>query len=69
MGVINKRGLYTIDSEAKPELQLAKTYSDRAEVAEKEGYSRCAIVLKVLSEEYIKEAEKVLDEYRKRSNV
>lgn len=69
LGVINKRGLYTIDSEAKPELQLAKTYSDRAEVAEKEGYSRYATVLKELSEEYFKEAEKVLDEYRKRNNV
>ena len=69
LGVINKRGLYTIDSEAKPELQLAKTYSDRAEVAEKEGYSRYATVLKELSEEYFKEAEMVLDEYRKRNNV
>ena len=69
MGVINKRGLYTIDSEAKPELQLAKIYSDRAEVAEKEGYSRYATVLKELSEEYFKEAEKVLDEYRKTNDV
>ena len=69
LGVINKRGLYTIDSEAKPELQLAKTYSDRAEISEKEGYSRYATVLKELSEEYFKEAEKILDEYRKRSNA
>ena len=67
LGVINKRGLYTVDPEAKPELQLAKTYSNRAEIAEKEGYSRYATVLKELSEEYFKDAERVLDEYRKGS--
>lgn len=62
LGIINKRGVYTVDPEGKPELQLAKEYADRAEIAEKEGYFRYANIFVELSNEYKIEAEKIIAE-------
>ena len=62
LGIINKRGVYTVDPEGKPELQLSKEYADRAEIAEKEGYFRYANIFVELSNEYKIKAEKIIAE-------
>ena len=56
IGIINQRGVYTVDPEGKPEFELSKKYADLAKKAEKMGYSRYSDVLRSISENYKQEA-------------
>lgn len=57
LGIINQRGVRWIDPEGKPEFQLAEEYKKIAEVAEAKGYAKYAETLRLISEDYIREAE------------
>lgn len=56
VGIVNQRGVHTIDPEGKPELELAADYEMRAELAEKKGYSRYAELLRGIADQYRREA-------------
>lgn len=56
LGIINQRGVHWIDPEGKPELELAEDYENRANIAESRGYSRYAGVLRVVVDEFRREA-------------
>ena len=56
LGIINKRGVHWIDPEGKPELELAEDYENRANIAESRGYSRYAGILRVIGDEFKREA-------------
>lgn len=57
LGIMNQRGVHTIDPDGKPEQELSAKYEDRARMAEARGYSRYAGVLKEVSVSYAQEAE------------
>lgn len=56
LGIINQRGVHWIDPEGKPELELAEDYENRANIAESRGYSRYAGILRVIGDEFKREA-------------
>ena len=58
LGIVNQRGAHVVDPEGKPEYELAKEYSIRADVVEARGYSRYAELLRDISHHYEKEAER-----------
>lgn len=62
IGVSNQRGVHIVDPEGKPELELAKDYRERAEQAEKMGYSRYSRLLFDISEQYEREAKYHIEE-------
>ena len=45
-----------VDPEGKPELELAEDYENRANIAETRGYSRYAGILRVIADEFKREA-------------
>ena len=57
IGIVNSRGVHTIDPTGKPERELAQKYKQKAEEVENAGYHRFADTLRKLSEEYEREAE------------
>ena len=58
-------GVRWIDPEGKPELNMAKDFYNRAEIAEEKGYSRYANTLKNISKHFTREAEKIIGEAKK----
>lgn len=56
LGTINQRGAHWVDPEGKPELELAEDYENRANIAESRGYSRYAGILRVIADEFKREA-------------
>ena len=56
IGIVNQRGVHTIDPEGKPEFKLAADYEMKASLAEKKGYSRYAELLRGIAEQYRREA-------------
>lgn len=56
IGIVNQRGIHTIDPEGKPEFKLAADYEMKAGLAEKKGYSRYAELLRGIAEQYRREA-------------
>ena len=64
LGIINQRGVHWIDPEGKPELELAEDYENRANIAESRGYSRYADILKVIADEFKREAKRNILEAR-----
>lgn len=56
LGIINQRGVHWIDPEGKPEFELAEDYENRANIAESRGYSRYAGILRVIGDEFKREA-------------
>lgn len=64
LGIINQRGVTWMDPEGKPEFQLAQKYNESAEAAEEKGYAKYAELLRLISEEYIREAERNIREHR-----
>lgn len=56
LGIINQRGVHWIDPEGKPEFELAEDYENRANIAESRGYSRYAGILRVIGNEFKREA-------------
>lgn len=61
LGIINQRGVHIIDPEGKPEMELAADYKERAQIVEAKGYVRYADVLRDISSEYDREAERNIE--------
>lgn len=61
--IYNSRGVHWIDPEGKPEMALSEKWKKRAEVAENEGYPRFGAKLREVSESYMREAQRNIDEY------
>ena len=61
LGVINQRGVHWVDPEGKEEFELAEDYKTRANIAESRGYSRYADILRIIADEYNREARNVND--------
>lgn len=57
LGILNQRGVYTVDPDGKPERELSEKYTARARLAMEKGYPRFAGVLGNIAEFYSKEAE------------
>ncbi|RHG26290.1 hypothetical protein DW265_06715 [Dorea longicatena] len=64
LGTINQRGAHWVDPEGKPELELAEDYENRANIAESRGYSRYAGILRVIADEFKREAKRNILEAR-----
>lgn len=64
LGIFNQRGVRWIDPEGKPEFELAEKYKALAEVAESIGYAKYAETLRLICEDYIREAESNIKEHR-----
>lgn len=59
-GVRNARGVHWVDPTGKPEYELSSQYEEKAESIENAGYQRFAATLRGISEDYRKEAERVI---------
>ena len=57
LGVFNQRGAHWVDPEGKPEKALAEKYLQRADAAERLGYSRFSDLLRSIASDFMKEAE------------
>ncbi len=57
IGIVNSRGVHTIDPTGEPERELAQKYKQKAEEVENAGYHRFADTLRKLAEGYEREAE------------
>jgi len=64
--IYNSRGVHWVDPEGKPELELAKKWANRAEIAEQEGYPRFAAKLRDRAESYKRDAQSIIDEHSSR---
>jgi hypothetical protein len=62
MGVYNSRGVHWVDSTAKPELELAANYRQKAEAIENAGYQRFAVTLRGLVDSYMREAQRIIED-------
>jgi hypothetical protein len=58
LAVINSRGVHFVDPTGAPEIELAKTYSEKADAVENAGFHRLAVTLRSISESYKREAER-----------
>ena len=63
-GIFNQRGVRWVDPEGKPEYQLAEKYEKMADAAESLGYAKYAETLRIISNNYTKEAERIIREHR-----
>ena len=63
IGIVNSRGVHTIDPTGKPERELAEKYKQKAEEVENAGYHRFAVTLRKLAEGYEREAETYIAEH------
>ena len=63
IGIVNSRGVHTIDPTGKPEQELAEKYKQKAEEVENAGYHRFAVTLRKLAEGYEREAETYIAEH------
>lgn len=57
LGVFNQRGVHWVDPEGKPERALAAKYQQRADAAERLGYSRFSELLRSVASGFISEAD------------
>ncbi len=53
--------VHFVDVEGKPERELAGDYKERAQIVESKGYARYADVLRDISSEYAREAERNIE--------
>lgn len=63
-GMIGQRGVHWIDPEGKPEFELVEDYENRANSAESRGYFRYADILRVIADEFKREAKRNILEAR-----
>ena len=63
VGIVNSRGVHTIDPTGKPERELAQKYNQQAEEVENAGYHRLAVTLRKLADGYEREAETYIAEH------
>ena len=64
MGEYNSRGAYRVIPTAKPEIELAEKFRDKAEDLENAGFHRFAKTLKDLADGYDKEDEWIINDYK-----
>lgn len=57
LGVFNQRGVHWVDPEGKPERALAAKYQQRADAAERFGYSRFSELLRSIASGFMSEAD------------
>ncbi len=62
LGILNQRGVVFVDPEGKPELALSEDYNSRANYVESLGYSRYSDVLKEIADNYLKEANRHIND-------
>ena len=62
-GVFNSRGAHVIDPTGKPERELASQWKKKADEIEDAGYHRFATSLKIVAEDYVREAERIVAEH------
>lgn len=67
-GTYNSRGVHCVDPTGKPEKELAEQFRTKAEKAENEGFQRFAVTLRDLADNYDKEAEQIISEYKQEGN-
>lgn len=65
-GLFNVRGAHLVDPTGKPELDLAAKYKQRADSLEQAGYHRLATTMRDLSESYVLEAKRIVEEHKRR---
>ncbi len=66
--VFNSRGFHWVDPTGRPELELANTYRQKAQVTENAGYQRFAITLKNIAEEYEMDSKRIIEEHNREMN-
>lgn len=67
-GAYNSRGVHWIDPTGKPERELAEQFRAKAEEIEIAGFSRFAVTLRDLTDEYDREAERIIAEHKLEDN-
>lgn len=63
-GIFNSRGCHFVDPTGKPEKNLAAKYEKQAEEVEAHGYQRLATTLRTLSESYLRDAERIIEDHK-----
>ncbi len=63
LGVINSRGVHTVDPTGKPERDLALKYRKQAEEIENAGYFRFADTIRNIADTYDRDAERIVNEH------
>lgn len=66
-GTFNARGIHRVDPTGKPEKELAEQFRRKAEDVENAGFHRFASTLRELAESYEREAQRIIDEHKNRS--
>lgn len=61
--LFNSRGVHFVDASGAPERHLAEQYHQQAEDIENAGYHRLAATLRALSEQYRRDADRVVERY------
>ncbi len=64
-GTFNSRSFHSVDSTGKPERELAEQYRHKTRAVENAGYHRLAVSLRQLADSYNREAERIIDKYKK----
>ena len=64
LGILNSRGVHSIDPTGTPEKELAKKYRKQAYDIELIGYHRFALTLRELADSYDREAERIVEEHQ-----
>lgn len=62
-GILNSRGVYTVDPTGKPEFELAKQYRLKADEVENAGFHRLATTLRDVADSYERQAERIVAEH------
>ena len=63
-GIFNSRGVNWVDPTGNPERELSEQYRQKADDLENAGFQRFAVTLRSLSESYIREAERIVQEHK-----
>lgn len=64
-GILNSRGIYSVDPTGKPEKELAEQYHQKAENTENAGYQRFAVTLRQVSKFYEDAANRITRKYKR----
>lgn len=67
-GAFNSRGAHTIDPTGDPERKLAVEWLEKSVAADDAGFARFAATLRKLSENYEREANQIVEEYKIEQN-
>lgn len=67
-GTYNSRGAHWVDPTGKPERELAEQFRRKAEEVENAGFQRFAVTLRRLADDYDREAERIIRDYKDRES-